>query len=134
MTDARGRSGTRLGFAPQQMQALKCIGSVRRRPIVVGRMSGFGFPFPRRVGFVRAIRKGFTAQAAQLLEAAGQLATLLGLVAAHGIEALEVERGAGNGFLPLKAGLGRAQPGCCVEQGDSVRSARSLFQNAIAMA
>ena len=110
ITDARSRSGTPLGFVPQRIQALECIGSVRRRPFVVGRRSGFGFPFPRRVGFVRAIREGFTAQAAQLLEAAGQLATLLRLVAAHGIEALEVERGAGNGFLPLKAGLRRAQP------------------------
>jgi hypothetical protein len=72
-------------------------------------MSGLGFPFPRRVGFVRAIREGFTAQAAQLREAAGQLAALLRPVAAHGIEAFEVERGAGIGCLLLKAGLRRTQ-------------------------
>ena len=58
------------------------------------------------------------AQQAQLLEAAGQLPALLGLVAAHGVEALEVEGGERVGYLPLEAGLGRAELGGGVEQSD----------------
>ena len=47
-----------------------------------------------------------------------QLPALLGLVAADGVEALEVEGGQRIGLLPLEAGLGRAELGRGVEQGD----------------
>ena len=74
--------------------------------------------FWKVLGFVRAFRERVTAQQPQLLEAAGELPALLGLIAAHGVEALEVEGGQRVGHLPLEAGLGRAELGGGVEQGD----------------
>ena len=74
--------------------------------------------FARRVlGFVLS-RQRLLAQQAQLLQAAADLAALLGLVAADGVEALEVEGGQRVGLLPLEAGLRRAELGGGVEQGD----------------
>ncbi len=77
-----------------------------------------GFVLQRALGFVRAFRERVPAQRPQLLEAAGDLPALLGLVAAHGVEALEVEGGQRVGLLPLEAGLGRAELGGGVEQRD----------------
>ena len=54
---------------------------------------------------------------AQLLEAAADLAALLRLVAAHGVEALEVEGGQRVGLLRLVAVSRRADLGRGVEQG-----------------
>ena len=70
------------------------------------------------LGFARAIRDSVAAQQAQLLEAARQLPPLLGLVAADGVEALEVEGGQRVGHLPLEADLRRAQLGGDIEQRD----------------
>ena len=88
-----------------------------RGVIVGGGRRQLGFVPRRRLGFVRAFRERLAAQLAQLLEAAGQLAALLGLVAADGVEALEVEGGQRIGLLPFEAGLGRAQLRGGVEQG-----------------
>ena len=62
-------------------------------------------------------RQRLLAEQAQLLQAAADLAALLGLVAADRVEALEVEGGERVGLLPLEAGLRRAELGGGVEQG-----------------
>src|SRR4051812_27830818 len=97
---------------------------MRQPGIVVGRgRRPLGFVFRRLPRFVRAVRECSLAELAQLLEAAADLPALLGLVAAHGVEALQVEGGERIGLFPLKAGLGRAELGGGIKQGGP-RSAR----------
>ena len=89
----------------------------KRRVVVGGNRRAPGFDFQCALGFILAIREGVFAEQAQLLEAAADLPALLGLVAAHGVEALEIEGGQRVGLLPLEAGLRRAELGGGVEQG-----------------
>ncbi len=119
---ARGRSGGRPGFVS------RCRPGAWPAPAALwgawslagsGRPSGsFRSIASRLLGFVRALGQRVPAQRPQLLEAAADLAALLRLVAAHGVEALEVEGGQRVGLLPLEAGLRRAELGRGVEQRD----------------
>ena len=114
MGGAGGSGSFREGSWAAGTAVSACVGRV----VVGGRLGALGFVFRRVLGFVRAFRERVLAQLAQLLEAAADLAALLRLVAAHGVEALEVEGGERVGLLPLEAGLRRAELGRGVEQGD----------------
>ena len=89
----------------------------QRRVVVGGNRRAPGFDFQCALGLLLTIREGVLAQQAQLLEAAADLPSLLRLVAADRVEALEVEGGERVGLLPLEAGLRRAELRGGVEQG-----------------
>ena len=88
-----GSGQFRLGFVLHFFLGREIGGRAGRGRIVVGRRcQTLGFVLKFALGFVRAFRERFAAELAQLLEAAADLAALLGMVAADGVEALDLER------------------------------------------
>src|SRR5262249_33653671 len=93
----------------------RCSDRAGRDRIVVGRsLWALGFVFRSALGFVRA-RQRLLAEQAQFLQAAADLAALLRLVAADGVEAADVECGERVGLLPLEAAMRWADLGGGVE-------------------
>ena len=137
---ASSRSSSARGSVPADRSRRSCSGSFSRVALWRGRAAAsslaagglLGSFSSKRLGFVRAFRQRLLAQLAQLLEAAADLAALLGLVAAHGVEALEVEGGERVGLLPAGSRSGGRCLGAASNSATSIRSARSPFQKAMA--